>query len=239
MLSNIAAFASAFGALAALPSFQVRADVVEDFHYRVNQQIEVISVYKDALNRSQKETMLEAEAPEDIQDGDMLLMFIATSGGVHKRLPHGFSEIIPAEKDKGDLALYAAYKIWENGDSRVFPVEKSARNLFVSMITLRGPKIVIDASANINTAGGSWGDAIAPRVQTANLGALVTAFAYDDPHAAKISNQETLVSMRNGDDGIAVGISSSKGGLSKRIRARGESSQKGGGDDIAMALAIY
>ena len=99
--------------------------------------------------------------------------------------------------------------------------------------------MVLDRKFRINTASGSYGEAYTPRVEGANGGAIVTAFAYDDPHAVNIQNQHTLVSMRNGDDGIAVGISASEGGLEKRFRAIGEVSKRGGGDDIAMALAIY
>ena len=136
MINNLATYMSAIGA-AFVPAYHVQADVLSEDYHEVNEQIQVLSTYHGAIHKGQKGQYLEAEVGTDIQDGDMLLLFIATSGGVQKKVPHGFEEFIGAIKDKGDLTLTAYQKIWRNGDSPVYPVPKTARNFFVSMITLQ------------------------------------------------------------------------------------------------------
>ena len=238
MIKNALAYVSMLGSTV-VPVQYLNAATMNDINYRVNEYITVLSSYYGAISKKQVGNLLEAEVSDDIQHEDMLIMFIATSGGQHKKLPHGFREVMNTVKGKGDLSLVVAYKIWLNGDPLVYPIEKSSKNYFASLITLRGPKYILDAKARINTASGDQGLAITPRVETANGGAVISAFAYDDPHAVNVLDQKTIVSIKNGDDGLAVGIGSSDGGLSKRIKATGDSSQRGGGNDIAMALSIY
>lgn len=219
--------------------FNLMAETLNEVDLKINDNIKVLSSYYGALSKKDGSSYLEAQVSENIEDGDMLFLAITTSGGVHENLPEGFTPIISTVKKKGDLTVRTAYKIWLEGDPLIYTVKKEARNFFLSLITIRGPKYVVDAKARINTADGCNGESIAPRVESQDGGALLTVFSYIDPHAVTIARQETLVSLKNGDDGIAVGISSTDGGLSRRIMAASDSCKRGGGDDIAAAISIF
>jgi hypothetical protein len=238
MIKGLAASLGAIGVSTFVP-YNVMGETFNEINHQVNSRVEVLSSYYGAIHKKQPEAWLEAQTSDDVMEGDMLLLFIATSGGVHHILPDGFKPIDGAVKGKGDLTLQAAYKIWHPGDELNYMIYKESRNFFVSLITLRGPKFVVDSKARINTANGCKGEGVTSRINTDENGVLVTAFAYDDPHSVTIAKQETIVSIKNGDDGMAVGVSPTDGGMSRRIRAVGDSCQRGGGDDIAMAISLY
>jgi hypothetical protein len=238
MIKSLAASLGMVGVSTFIP-YNLYGETFEEINHKVNDRIEVLSSYYGAIHKKQSEAWLEPQTSIDVMEGDMLLLFIATSGGVHHILPDGFKPIDGAVKGKGDLTLQAAYKIWHPGDDLTFRIYKEARNFFVTALTLRGPKFIVDSKARINTASGCKGEGITSRVNSDDSGALVTVWSFDDPHSVTIANQETLVSMKNGDDGMAVGISPTEGGMTRRIRAVGDSCQRGGGDDIAMAISIY
>jgi hypothetical protein len=225
------------GAYATTP-FNLMGESVSETNYKVNDDIEVLSTYHGAIHKKEKERYLLAQTSQDVMEGDLIILFIASSGGVHKTLPEGFRLAHETVKDKGDLAVKVAYKVWHYTDPVEFVIPKETRNFFVTMLTIRGAKNILDTNGKINTARGKSGEAYSPRVDT-DIGALITAFVYDDPHVVEIKKQKTLVSFKNGDDGMAVGISETDGGLSKRIHACANSTQRGGGDDIAVAISIH
>jgi hypothetical protein len=206
---------------------------------KLENDIEVVSSYYGNLSKKDPLQSLEAQVSSDVMEGDMLILFISTSGGEHKSLPKGFEKIANTSKKRGKLALLSAYKIWHPNDPLIFDIPKESKNLSVSLLTIRGPLFVLDAKARIDTCSSLRGEAVSPRVETHESGALLTAFCYADPHAVTIRRQKTLVSLKSESDGIAVGISRSDGGLSKRIHACAQEIQKGSGDDIAMAVSIY
>lgn len=238
MIKGLATSLAAIGVHTFIP-YSVMGETLNEINHEVNSKITVLSSYYGAIHKKQPELWLEAQTSHDVQEGDMLVLFIATSGGRHNVIPEGFKVIEPVDKGKGDLTLTAAYKRWEADDDYTFRINKEARNFFVSLLTIRGSKYISDHKARINTASGCKGQGVTPRINTEPDGAIISAFAYDDPHSVTIANQKTLVSLKNGDDGLAVGISATEGDMSKRIRASSDSCKRGGGDDIAMAISIH
>jgi hypothetical protein len=215
------------------------AETHNEINYEVNSRIEVLSSYYGAISKSQHGQYLDAEASDNIQPGDMLIMIVATSGGDQDHIPPQFQKVINAIKDNGDLTLRVGYKIHKEGDDVFFRIPKKSRNFFVSLLTIRGATKIVAAKGMIDSASGSRGLSYAPKIRTAEQGAIISSFCYDDPFQADVVNQKTLVSLRNGDDGLAVGIGSTDGGLSRRIKAYDGQKQRGGGDDIAVAISIH
>ena len=238
MLEDIASSISLFGKTTFIP-YSTMGETLNEIKYNVCDNVEVLSSYYGNLQKKDPMQALEAQVSSDVMEGDMLILFISSSGGEHKTLPNGFQKIANTSKKGGKLALLSAYKIWHHNDPLIFDIPKESKNLSVSLLTIRGPLFVMDAKSRIDTCNSLRGEAISPRVETHENGALLTAFCYADPHAVTIRRQKTLVSLKSQDDGIAVGISKSDGGLSKRIHACAQEILAGSGDDIAMAVSIY
>ncbi len=116
---------------------------------------------------------------------------------------------------------------------------KNARNMFVTLLTIRGVRHLADFKSDINTAPGHRGLSIAPRVLTEDDGMLLNYYVYDDPHASEVIGADTLVSYRNGDDGIALGVSPTKKGKSGRMKAYSGIYKRGGGDEIATSISMF
>jgi len=209
-----------------------QADVFTTPHKTISKNVQVLSSYYgtgDAYNKK-----IAARVSPSVLNGDTLFMFIS---GYHKTPhPYGFKKILETEA-AGDLYLKVCYKSWQAGDPLRFEVPISDET-FVSLITLRGTNHILDARGRINNACSVGSKIVTPRVNTHKDGAIITCFAYDDPNSMHIKDQETLASLECCNRGMAIGISPTGGGLSRRMSAVSES-LCGGGDDIALCVAIY
>jgi hypothetical protein len=176
-----------------------------------------------------------ARTSTNILDGDTLLLFI--SGSERAELPYGFKKVLSAEDKKETLNMQVGYKVWNASDPMAFNIRLQDET-FVSLITLRGTRFIVDAKGKVCNSCGCGNEISTPRAYTAKQGAVISAFAYDEPHDISIQDQNTLASIEHGNRGLAIGISPTNGGLSKRLKAISKS-KCGGGDDIAFCIALH
>lgn len=202
--------------------------------HQVAPYIEVIDTYSESISKDQFGITLQAKAASNVIAGDMLILVVETRNGTQKKLPKGFHEIHREKKGK-DLTVVLAVKEYFKDDPLIYEVNKEAESYSVSLITIRGPTLLVDAKGAVNSALGSRGRAITPEVETIKGGAVISVFAYDDPHAVKVKGMKTLVSKPH----IAIAIGPTKDGKHKRIEARAGIPKLGKGNDIAIALSIY
>ena len=214
-------------------------DLIEN-NLKISEDIEVVSTYYGGLHGEQRGAYLDAEASKRVKEGDLLLLVLTSSGG-HQTIPPEFTPILTTElkKRRNNLTVSLAYTKYTRGSAAITRIFRESDNMFASLITLRGAEVVIDAKGFIDPAGGLRGYAFTPRVKTAEEGCLVTAFFYREPHKALIDDQYQLISFVNKTEGLAIGISETYGGCSKRIKARGRKEIKGTGEDLALAVALY
>jgi len=214
-------------------------DLIEN-NLKISEDIEVVSTYYGGLHGEQRGAYLDAEASKRVKEGDLLLLVLTSSGG-YQTIPPEFTPILTTElkKRRNNLTVSLAYTKYTKGSSAITRLFRESDNMFASLITLRGAEVVIDAKGFIDPAGGLRGYAFTPRVKTAEEGCLVTAFFYREPHKALIDDQYQLISFVNKTEGLAIGISETYGGCSKRIKARGRKEIKGTGEDLALAVALY
>jgi hypothetical protein len=208
---------------------------------KISGDIEVLSTYYGGLHGDQRGAYIDAEASKSVKEGDLLLLILTSSGGYAPTIPPEFTPILTTElkKRRSNLTLSLAYTKYTKGSAAITRIFRESDNMFASLITLRGAEVVVDAKGFIDPAGGLRGYAFTPRVKTAEEGCLVTAFLYREPHKALIEGQYQLVSFINKTEGLAIGISETHGGCSKRIKARGKREIKGTGEDLAVAIALY
>ena len=172
---------------------------------------------------------------EDIKNGDTLILFMASNS--KNILPPGFKEILNASDYKNDLSLTCGYKVWNTGNPLEFTCTLESKS-FVNLITLEGTRFIVDAKGRINSSSSLTNEIVAPRAYTSHDGVMLTAYAYDEPKGICIRDQQVLTSVECCGRGLAVGISSTEGGLSKRVRALANDMTCGGGDDIAFCISI-
>ena len=199
---------------------------------KVNDEISVINVFNQSIDVS-KESLIAKTAW--VKEQDMLVLVIATSGGVNRDVPKDFDEIIDIKKSK-ELSLSISVKLWNVGDPTEYKIKRESSVLHVSLLTLRGPILIVDAFADMNTAKGIRGLAYAPRVQGIRGGAVVSAFAYSEPHKVRVRQNKTLASLK----GMAVGIGNQRFDYkTKKVMAYSKRSIRGKGYDLTLALSIY
>lgn len=202
----------------------------------LNENIELLSLYRGAIGTNHRGTYLDVETSRSIATGDMILLCLSYSKG-EVNIPKGFEVVMSAHHSK-DPNVVVCYKKY-NGESPIIRITKHSKNLIVSGLTLRGADIVVDSAGRIDTDDGDYGDAVTPRIKTADDGCLVSVFAYGDPLAVSIKDQINLVSLANDGKGFALGISTTDGSVSKRIRASSSKAFKGSGNDVAVAVSLY
>ena len=214
-------------------------DLIEN-NYRVSDEIEVISTYYGGLHGNQRGAYLDVEASRHVKPGDFLLLILTASGG-YQTVPPDYTPLLTTElkKRRRNLTIDIAYKKYEEKTSPNTRIFRESDNTFASLVTLRGADIIVDAKGFVDPAGGLRGYAFTPRVQTAEHGCLVTAFFYAEPHKAKIEDQYQLLSFTNKHEGLAIGISQTSGGLSKRVKANGREEIKGTGEDLSVAVSLF
>jgi len=198
---------------------------------KINDDIKVINVYKDALKPNDKSVGVKTAW---VKENDLLVLVISSSNKVRHKIPKGFDEVIDVSRK--DLSLSISVKLWEESDPEMFEIRKTAKKMSVALIALRGPRLLIDAFGDMNTGKGSYGLAVAPRVEGIRGGAVISAFAYSEPYRVKIQGMKNLVRM----NGMAVGIGETRFDYkTKPIKAFGKRKIKGVGSDIAVALTVY
>lgn len=204
---------------------------IMDLH--VNDKIVVTSSFYASGDESDGD--IWARASTNIMDGDTLFLFI--SGSKPTQMPYGFKKVLAADDRKKTLSLQAGYKIWDCSDPMAFQIRLKDET-FVNLVTIRGTRFIIDAKGKTCNSCGSGNEISTPRALTSRGGAILSAFAYDEPNDISIQEQNTLAAIGQGNRGLAVGISPTNGGLSKRLKAISKS-KCGGGDDIAFCIALH
>lgn len=216
--------------------YRSNTDVKNEINYQLNENIKVSSSFYSCTDYFSD--VVTAKTAQHIMSGDTLIMFISSNHTIKTAHPQGFKEILTATCTKKRIAMSVLYKVWNHGDPTTYEVGGDSLDLFVNLITLRGTRFVIDARARINNSCSVDNSIVAPRVTTAKEGALINAFAYDEPQSVHLSTKKVLASIENGHKGLAVGISPTSGGMSSRVKAFANADMCGGGDDIALSIAI-
>lgn len=178
---------------------------------------------------------LAARVAPNILDGDTLIMFF--SSNTDHSLPHQFKTILGTTDTSKTMHLRCGYKIWHQSDKLRFPM-KLHDEAFICLITISGSRYIFDSRGRVNRGCSVGSEICTPRVDTHKDGCIISCFSYDDPNPMAIKDQRTLASMECCGRGLAVGISPTSGGLSKRMKCVSES-MCGGGDDIAFCLSLY
>ena len=212
---------------------------IEEKNIVLNDNISLLSVYNGALSDSYRGDFLDVEVSRDIIETDMVVIIVTTSGCY---LPNfrGFKKAIFVDHDNSSMSTSIFYKKYDRQDQTIYRVKKETDDLLITALTLRGPDMLIDAKAYIDTAQGTRGLAYAPRVKTANYGAVITCFSYADPIIVDIKNQFTVSAFTSDNLGQAVGISSSEDIKSERIKARSDLPYlKGKGDTLTCSLSLF
>lgn len=237
MIKVLEGFRSLFAGRARIPLWSVE-DKIEN-NLKVGPEIEVLSTFYGGCHGNQRAPYIDAEASHDVRPGDMLVLILSSCNG-QLAVPSGFKHAHTTEikKRRRSLTVTVATKIFEPGDSPIRRIYRDA-DCFVTMLTLRGPDLVVQAKGFSDTAGGFRGLAFTPRVRTAEGGCLISVFLYGDPLEVDIQGQHQLLKLSNGCEGLAIGVSKTEGGTSRRIKALSNHTVKGNGEDIAVAIAVY
>ena len=209
------------------------AETLNMINLKVSDKIVVASSFSAAGDESDRD--IWARTSTDVMDGDTLFLF--TSGSKPTQLPYGFKKVLAAEDRKQNLSLQVGYKVWDCSDPMSFNIRMEGET-FVNLVTIRGTRFIVDAKGKICNSCSAGNEISTPRAYTANHGAILSAFAYDEPNDISIQDQNTLAAIGQGNRGLAVGISPTNGGLSKRLKAISKS-KCGGGDDIAFCIALH
>ena len=184
---------------------------------------------------------MDVPMPQQAIKGDLLLIFIGGSAGTKKPNDPEFFDLILA-KGRSDINLMAHYKWYDELD--YFVRISGGRNTFVTLSAVRGVdmnKPVVDATVTRESAPGKDGKAIAPSAFGVEGGVNFASFSFDDPHVAQLQTDgyKTVVSTHTGNgDGMALFVSSSQStGPTPEVFVAGNP-QKGGGNDVAMAVTL-
>jgi len=201
---------------------------------KLNERIKILSSYYGSIGNNQYGEHLDAEIGKDVRCGDMMLMVVASHKGT-SLLPIEFREIIKA--GNRNMNVKVGYRIFNDADADFYRVNKNAKKFFVNLFTIRGTRYIIDAKARVDSLCSIRGRTTTPRVATADQGAIISIFAFDNAHDLKI-NHDSITSIANGDTSLNIGIESSDMGMSDRKKADFAKSVKRG-NDVALALSIY
>lgn len=205
-----------------------------DEEIEVNENIKVLSSFAHQSTKS--ETSIDVRISDKAGPGDMVLLAI-----VYKKkqeLPKNYMKIIEVKTDD-NLNVLFCYRIKQKHRTMRNVVNVCGKT-FVSAIVIRGSDLIIDTGAMINT--GRFDEVIlasTPRVRTTQGGALVSFFIFNKPVEVEAKNQHTLLSESYDSMGYFAGISSTEGGISKRIKATHDSKKLNRIKDVSIALSIY
>jgi len=177
---------------------------------------------------------IDAKVSHDVFHGDTLVMFI--SGENNNVLPRDFKKILEASDHSGEINLIAGYKIWQNGDPLKYRISHLQGETFINLISISGTHHIVDAKGRINNSCSDI-EIVTPRAYTKNGGYILSAFAYDENNIKVKEDQNVLASIHSGRMGLSVGVASTDGGMSKRMKAISEA-KCGGLDDIAFCIAF-
>mmetsp|Transcript_3110 Transcript_3110/g.8121 ORF Transcript_3110/g.8121 Transcript_3110/m.8121 type:complete len:354 (-) Transcript_3110:345-1406(-) len=236
---NFFANVKKFGATKKLPP------IVQNDPIIVNDHITCIATEYNATNVREEE--ISVQVPEETRDGDILLAFIGgSSGNIMPSGPiPGFGWKPVVQMGMADINCKAWIKVFSSKeDVSAYKVDEG-RNKYAILSVMRGvdnADPVVAYSADIDSAWGSLGDAVAPAVDTVHNGAIVVVVIYDDAHRAIPVHDgiHPVVSFIHGKDGMAsaVGSSPNGGGRYGPFEFNGYGSVRGGGDDVVLSLSF-
>mmetsp|Transcript_21365 Transcript_21365/g.43120 ORF Transcript_21365/g.43120 Transcript_21365/m.43120 type:complete len:333 (-) Transcript_21365:408-1406(-) len=208
---------------------------------RVNKYIVCIGT---TMARAHAKESATISIPEFGEKGDLLVMIIggSASGSAKPSDPPGEDWRKILEIGPHDLNLQVLWRPYMPESPNEYTIS-GGKNTYVVAMIFRGVDLgdpVVDIKAVRNSLDGKYGDALAPGVDTKKNGIIVGAFLYDDPHLATITNSsfQMTASFQSGDDGIAIGISTTDEGYHDPIHAVSGTYKRGGGNDIAAAISF-
>jgi hypothetical protein len=205
-------------------------DTLNEINLKINDKIKVVSSYYGTTRGK----YIEALTSMDIEDGDMLIMFVTSAKRKPVEWPKGFTERLSSIKDTKKLTLSVATKVWRKNDPMEFLLERNSRKFFVTLLTVRGASEIVDIKAKVNVCQVLDTDqSSTPRIITSNGGAVISAFAHIENRTIEVLAQKVIASIKNKIGGLTVAISESDGCFSRRIKAIGK-----GQDDISFAMSI-
>ena len=203
------------------------------------------------------------DLPEEIQQGDVTLLFMGQSDANSLKFPSGWQEITDWGRpgDYNDVNLKTAFLVYKGG-SRQFSIGTHKKSL-VYAITLRGvdnddpiiEKWTINDTNNKYLNGdrggcvrGSDGRAMAKsELASADKGLHFVAAMYDDPQRdVKIYNStsyntrvmEVLRSWHYGDDGLTVGVESTQGQRTAYRYFKGDVCRGGNAEGVVASFTL-
>lgn len=201
-------------------------------HHIVNDSIKVNSVYQGAIHKNQSDKFLDAKLSSSVKDGDMIVLIIATSGCIHKDIPNDFEIFYEKTKGRGSLSLLLAVGFYADGE-KTYRIKKNADDMFVSLISIRGPTMVVDTSSRVGTVADDK-LAYTSSLESVRTGAVITSFFYKSIWPPDIPSQTVLTSLVNGWHGFAVGIAETPKRFQSRVR-----STTGQGDYVSIAATVF
>lgn len=206
-------------------------DTLNEMDYQVNENIMIVSSYYGTQSKNRGK-YLEAQTSMNVKDGDLLVMISSYLKGSHHEPPKKFHEIISQDTGR-KMGMSVSMKIWRDGDPMDYLIERTSKYMYTSLITIRGAKDVVDGK--IVVCKDDLSESVAPRVKTEAGGALLSAFSFKDERNMSVMTQKNLVSIADKDGGLAVGVCSCDGGISKKIRGMGSGINS---SDIAVAISL-
>mmetsp|Transcript_5027 Transcript_5027/g.10575 ORF Transcript_5027/g.10575 Transcript_5027/m.10575 type:complete len:377 (-) Transcript_5027:10-1140(-) len=222
----------------------------EDFKYAVGvlqeepiQINEFITFIGTATARAHASENVIAYLPPNIENGDMVFVFIGGSASGRKRPsdPSGNGWNKAIEFGPNDVNMKVFYKEYI-GEEDQFKVS-DGKNTYVTVLAMRGVNTenpIVSVNATRNSMDEKCGDALAPVVKTSKYGALIVSYLYDDPHMAYSTDESVreVCSIQSGDDGIMTGIASTDGKDHGPVHAVSCECRRGGGHSVEVSLSV-
>jgi len=196
--------------------------------FTVNDKIKIVaSSYAANKNR---DGQVELKPSSSASSGDLMLMFLGISDTNPPNPPSGSGFVEIVEAGNNDLSLRVFSKRYSGSDKDKKWTIRAGRNLFASLITVRGVGSIKATKQARNMYGNDGnGQTGLPSLATAKGGVLFTAVMYDDPHVGTWKGaRKMLTSFANGDDGQAIGIYKTNGQSTGILKSKGAGYVSGG-----------
>jgi hypothetical protein len=184
------------------------------------------------------------QIPNDLVQGDLILIIVGCSGGLPQIKSKGWEEILSVfpPRNPDDINVSIWYKMFKKDDPATYKLTLANRN-FITIVVLRGidsKNPVVDKLGVANSSK-EKGVAIAPSVKAEKGGVTLVAFTFDDPYKVWVKGMHTIFSNVQGGDGQAVAIKySDTNGQTGPIKTTRDpqDNPNGGGDEVAATITL-
>lgn len=197
--------------------------------FPVNEETSVIYTHCVQATKENHGDLMQYELPENIKLDD--LVFVVLMSKEKSSLPTECTPIFSAS-DK-NVHLTIGFYSYQGPTHRL--VHRTSREQTMATIVLRGSDVVLDTRGMIDPFSGRRGSTKSPRVRTEDKGVVLSVIGYKSKNKFELHKGEVLVSAKDGDIGLIVGIHNVHDESSQVI----EASVKGKASNIIAACSIY